>query len=68
MMDAEELAAGQTGSEGELSHSRARARALQAARQAYYATLEELGVEEEYANFPDVEGCQKGPFKPTVDV
>lgn len=40
--------------------------ALQAAEEAYCATLEELGMSGEYAGFPGVKGCKRGPFNPNA--
>jgi len=41
--------------------------ALQAAEEAYYAALEELGMLNEYAGFPGIEGYDQGPFNPAVE-
>jgi hypothetical protein len=41
--------------------------ALLAAKKAYYAAVEKLGTSGEFTDFPDVEGCQKGPFNPTAE-
>jgi hypothetical protein len=40
---------------------------MAAAEEAYYAVLKEMGMESEYANFPDVESCRRGPFNPSAD-
>ena len=38
--------------------------AQKAAEQAYCVALEELGMSGEYASFPGVEGCMRGPYRP----
>lgn len=41
--------------------------ALKAAEQAYCTTLAELGMTGEYAAFPGIKGCMRGPFQPKVN-
>ena len=38
--------------------------ALRAAEEAYCSALEELGMSGEYAAFPKIKGCSRGPFDP----
>jgi hypothetical protein len=40
--------------------------AMAAAEEAYYATLEQLGMDGEYDGFPSANDCVRGPFKPGI--
>jgi len=68
MVDEEEVAMAEAGgtNDPELGPEEARALAMQAAHEAYYAAMEEMGMCDEFENFPDVEGCQRGPFDPSA--
>ncbi len=54
------------GARTSLSREEAHQYALQAAEEAYYAALEGLGVSGEYADFPGIEGRQRGSFDPRI--
>jgi hypothetical protein len=49
-----------------LSDQDAYSLAVEAAEEAYYATLEELGMDGEFDDFPDPSDCVRGPFRPGV--
>jgi hypothetical protein len=39
--------------------------AMQVAKEAYIATMDDLGISGEYAEFPGLTSCKRGPFDPS---